>query len=757
MPETGIEGAYSSHSLMLRGYFLLSLAVPVALTAGAAVPKEPVDYVDPNIGGVGHLLQPTIPAVQLPYGMTRVAPITTPGITDRYLADKIYGFPAAGAALMPTAGDVAPVPRQYASEYDHDLETVTPYCASELLEKYDIRVEYSATRLAAHYRITYPADKAPRLFWNAGKAGEITAQDPRVVSGMAVNGGVRSYFHAELSGPFSGKYEWTDDVGERGLSLDFSPPYLGTLEIRVGTSFISVEQARKNLAADAPYWRFAEVKAAARAAWASELQKIAVRGGTEKERTIFYTALYRSMGRMMDITEAGGVYQGLDGKVHAADGHRFYSDDGLWDTHRSLHPLQLLLDPDRQVDMVRSYLRMYEQTGWLPSFPLVNSERAFMIGHHAAPFIVDTYLKGYRDFDPEEAYTAMRKNAMEATMLPWRRGPLTDLDRVYIEKGFFPALRKGERETNPAVYAPERRQAVSVTLENAYDDWALAQLAQALHKDSDYAYFMKRAANYRNVFNPEIKFMAPKSADGNWVEGFDPKLGGGQGGRDYFAEVNSWTYTFSVPHDVAGLINLMGGRAAFLDRLDRLFIEQPGTSKWDYLKQFPDATGLVGQFAMGNEPSFHIPYLYNYAGQPWKTQRHVRQAMALWFQDTPLGICGDEDGGAMSSWYVFSAMGFYPVAPGRPVYDIGSPIFEEVKIALSGGRTFTISAAGASAVNKYIQSATLNGRPLDRPWFEQSDIAGGGTLVLTMGPRPNAAWGSRPGAAPPSMSKEMTK
>jgi predicted alpha-1,2-mannosidase len=736
---------------MRRCSCLLLISVVPALAAGA---KEPVDYVDPNIGGIGHLLQPTLPSVQLPYGMVRLAPITTPGITDRYLADKIYGFPVAGAALMPIVGTPKTVAAKYASEYDHDLETVSPYYASELLEKYDIRVEYTVGRLAAYYRVSFPADQAPHVLFNAGKSGDAAVRGSNAVSGSAESDGVRSYFYAEFSRPFADPERWPETSPEHGLSVGFGAPYPRSLEVRVGVSFISIEQAQRNLAADLPDWQFGKVKASARAAWSQELARIAVKGGTEKQRTIFYTALYRSMGRMMDITEAGDLYQGLDGKAHAAEGHHFYSDDGLWDTYRSLHPLQLLLDPARQVDMVRSYLRMYDQTGWLPAFPLVNSERAFMIGHHATPFIVDTYAKGYRDFDLEKAYAAMKKNAMEATMLPWKRGPLTDLDRVYLEKGFFPALRKGEAESNPVVYLPERRQAVSVTLENAYDDWALAQFAKALHKDDDYAYFMRRAANYRNLFNPAIQFMAPKSADGNWVAGFDPKLGGGQGGRDYFAEVNSWIYTFHVQHDIAGLINLMGGRAPFLERLDRLFVEQYSTSKWDFLKQFPDATGLIGQYAQGNEPSFHIPYLYNYAGQPWKTARHVRQAMQVWYSDTPLGICGDEDGGAMSSWYVFSAMGFYPVSPGRPVYDIGSPIFEEVKITLANGKTFTVTAEGASAANKYIQSARLNGRALDRPWFEHGDIANGGTLTFEMGSHPNRAWGSSPHAAPPSMSQE---
>jgi predicted alpha-1,2-mannosidase len=250
--------------------------------------------------------------------------------------------------------------------------------------------------------------------------------------------------------------------------------------------------------------------------------------------------------------------------------------------------------------------------------------------------------------------------------------------------------------------------------------------------------------------------MAPKDAGGKWVEHFDPKLGGGQGGRDYFTEVDSWMYTFGVQHDVAGTINLMGGRDAFNAKLDRLFVEQYGTSKFQFLDQFPDATGLVGLYAQGNEPSFHIPYLYDFSGQPWKTQRHVRQLMDVWYGDGPLGIPGDDDGGATSSWYVFSAIGFYPVSPGSPVYEIGSPIFARSTIRLGNGKLFTIVANHVSGRNKYIQSAELNGKPLDRPWFSHSAIANGGSLVLEMGDRPNTNWGSRPEDAPPSMSHERT-
>ena len=303
----------------------------------------------------------------------------------------------------------------------------------------------------------------------------------------------------------------------------------------------------------------------------------------------------------------------------------------------------------------------------------------------------------------------------------------------------------------------ERRQAVSVTLESSYDDWCVAQLAKELRKTSDAANFTEMAHNYENVFDTKIGFMAPKSADGKWVADFDPKLGGGQGGRDYTTEVNSWLYTFHVQHDVAGLIRLLGGRDVFNARLDRLFVEQYGTSKFQFLGQFPDATGLVGLYAQGNEPSFHLPYLYDFSGQPWKTQRRVRQLMDVWYGDGPLGLPGDDDGGATSSWYVLSAIGFYPVCPGSPAYEIGSPIFSRSTVRLGNGKEFTVVANHVSAQNKYIQSAVLNGKPLSRPWFWHSEIENGGTLELEMADRPNKAWGNAPEDAPPSMSAEVKR
>ncbi len=731
--------------------------------------KDPVDYVSPNIGGIGQLLTATIPYVQYPHGMARLAPITTPGITDRYLANKIYGFPVGSAMLMVSTGSATTDPKDYASSYDHDFETTTPYYYAVRLEDWGIEAEFTATPEAAYYRFTFPASQQAHMVLSIRHSGRLEVLGDTAIDGSQIvprdaagHQSAREYFYAEFSKPFGHYQTWQGEQlsrasSESGDGIGFvteGPVDAGEqIQVRVGISYISTEQARRNLMREIPGWTFDQVKANTRKVWEEALDKIAVSGGSKKERTIFYTALYRSLGGMTDITEDGKYYSGSDSKVHAADGHDFYVNDILWDTYRSLHPLQLLLDAHQQEDMIRSYIRMYEQSGWLPSSSFISGGQAVMIGHHSAALITDTYMKGYRNFDVNQAYAAMKKNATEATMIPWQSGPLTSLDQVYFKQGFFPALAKGEPETVPEVTRSERRQAVSVTLENSYDDWCVAQMAKALGREKDYQYFLKLAHNYSNVYNPAIGFMAPKSVDGKWVADFDPKLGGGQGGRDYTTEVNTWIYSFSVLHDPAGLIRLMGGRDAFNRKLDQLFVEQYSEGKYAFLAQFPDATGLVGLYAQGNEPSFHIPYLYDFSGQPWKTQKRVRQLMDVWYGDGPLGIPGDEDNGETSSWYVLSALGFYPVCPGSPVYEIGSPIFSEAKITMGNGKVFTITANNVSAQNKYIQSAELNGKELDKPWFMQSDISGGGALVLQMGPNPNTKWGSSPGAEPPSMTE----
>ncbi len=731
----------------------------------------PVDTVSPNIGGIGQLLSATVPYVQLPHGMARLAPIMQPGITDRYLADKIYGFPVGPAMLAVSTGRESTQAEAYASDYDHDFETATPYHYAVALDSWNIHVDFTATQAAAIYRFNFPANPHAHLVLSMESDGDLQVVNDHAVQGSERIGGTvahlykptgetREYFYAEFSQPLSVYQTWQGEALSKkatqsgdhiGFVSDFASTAGQAVEVRVGISYISTQQAKHNLEEQLAGRSFDAIETDAKVAWEHALGGIEIDGGTEKQRSIFYTALYRAFGRMTDITEDGRYFSGYDHSVHDTQGHDFYVDDGLWDTFRTLHPLQLLLEPQRQQDMARSYIRMYEQAGFMPSFPSVGGEQAVMIGHHAAEFILDLYAKGYRDFDVEKAYTALRKNETEATLLPWQRGPLTSLDRVYFDKGFFPALQTGEAETIPEV-TEEKRQAVSVTLETAYDDWSVAQLAKALGHNEDASYFTRLASNYNNVFNPSIDFMAPKAADGSWVSDFDPKLGGGQGGRDYFTEVNSWLYTFNVQFDSAGLIKLLGGRQAFNQKLDQLFVEQYGTSKYKFLSQFPDATGLVGNYAQGNEPSFHIPYLYDFSGQPWKTQKRVRQLLNLWYGDGPLGIPGDDDGGETSSWYVLSALGFYPVCPGSPVYEIGSPLFSKSVIHLGRGRDFTILAEHVSAQNKYIASAILNGKPWTKPWFSHKDIEDGGTLKLEMADKPNKDWGSAPQDAPPSMS-----
>jgi predicted alpha-1,2-mannosidase len=377
----------------------------------------------------------------------------------------------------------------------------------------------------------------------------------------------------------------------------------------------------------------------------------------------------------------------------------------------------------------------------VPGFPQFYGEFSAMIGFHSAALVWDTYQKGERNFDVEKAYEGLKKNATQATMVPWRSGAMCSLDSFYVENGFFPALAENEKETEPLVDNFEKRQSVAVTLEHSYDDWCLAQLAKALGKNSDYDYFMRRSQNFRNLFNPANGFFAPKSADGKWIEPFDPQLSGGIGNRMYYTENNAWTWNFSVQHDIPGLIELLGGKEKFVEKVDAIFNEAP-RSKWKFMGQSPDATGLNGMFVAGNEPSMHIPYLYNYAGAAWKTQRRIREVMDIWFDDRPLGIPGDEDGGGLCSWYVFSAMGFFPVTPGSGEYAIGTPFFEKISIQLPNGKEFKIEALNHSRKNKYIQSASLNGKELTQAFLKHADIINGGDLKFIMGDRPNKSWGA---------------
>jgi predicted alpha-1,2-mannosidase len=393
--------------------------------------------------------------------------------------------------------------------------------------------------------------------------------------------------------------------------------------------------------------------------------------------------------------------------------------------------------------MVHSYIRMAQQTGegWMPTFPEITGDSHRMNGNHAVAVIWDAYSKGLRGYDLEAAYNACKGALTEKSLLPWTRIPNTELDVFYQENGYFPALHPLEEETVKEVHVKEKRQSVAVTLGTCFDDWCLAQIAKELGKTDDYEYFLKRSQNYRNIYNTKTGFFHPKDKAGKFIEPFDYSFSGGQGAREYYDENNGWVYRWDVPHNPGDLIRLMGSPENFIKNLDQTFREPLGTGKYAFYAQLPDHTGNVGQFSMANEPSLHIPYLYNYAGQAWKTQKRIRDLLDQWFRNDLMGVPGDEDGGGMSAFVVFSMMGFYPVTPGTGIYNIGSPLFEQVKLNLGDGKVFEIQAHNASPENKYIQSATLNGKEWTKPWFSHEEIKDGGKLEVVMGNKANEDWG----------------
>lgn len=705
--------------------------------AGAVLPaRAQVEYVDPTIGGVGLLLVPTRPTVHLPNSMVRVYPVR-----NDQLDDQIKSFPL--TIISHRLGELFSImPGTSVAPAAWDQEVTTPYYYATRFDESLIRTEFTPAERCGYFRFNFPDGKASVHLANV-YPGELSAQGDRAVSGEERFKDMKAYCYGEFSAPV--KFTASGKEKKRLVAQGEAT----TLEFRYGISFISVEQAKKNLQREIPVWGFDKIKAAAKDRWNKTLGQIKVEGGSDAQRRVFYTSLYRSYERMVNITEDGRYYSAFDHKVHE-DTRPFYVDNWIWDTFRALQPLHLLLNPRMQADQLQSYVRMYEQGGWMPSFAVLWGDYACMNGNHAAGWFADAWFKGVRDFDVEKAYAGLRKNSLEATLLPWRNGPKCALDDFYHEHGYFPSLWPDAKETEPLVHHFENRQSVAVTLGTAYDDWCIAQLAKATKKNSDYDLFMKRAGFYKNVWNAKEGFMWPKDAEGKWIEPFDPKFGGGQGGRAYYDENNAYTYNWDVLHDFGGLFELMGGRKAAEAKLDNIFREGLDRSKYEYWAKFPDSTGLVGQFVMANEPSLSTPYLYNRVGAPWKTQKQIRNLLAAFFNDDIHGIPGDEDGGGLTAWVVFSMMGFYPVTPGVPTYDLGSPVFDRVTIRLENGKTFKLIAKNNSPNNKYIQSVKLNGKALDQVWFRHADIADGGTLELQMGNTPNRSLGTAPASLPPS-------
>jgi len=724
--------------------------------------KQPIDYVNPYMGNISHLLVPTYPTIHLPHSMLRVYPER-----GDFTGDVLRGLPliitshrgSSAFNLSPFQGEESEI--QPVIPYSYDKEVLTPYSYEVFLDDQLTDVQYSLSHQSAIYKIDFTRKDSPVFLILNSRNGQMKTDGNGVSGYQQLENNTRVYIYLETET----KPAWQGAFADGSIRKDRNSAdgrnacmvlYYGnqpqTLNIRYGISFISEDQAKANLKRELNHYDVKKLANEGRQVWNEALQKIEITGGSEKDRILFYTSMYRCNERPVNISEDGRYFSAFDGKVHNDGGHPFYTDDWIWDTYRATHPLRVLIDAERETDVINSFLLMAEQMGknWMPTFPEITGDSRRMNSNHAVATVIDGYVKGLRGFDLERAYIACKKGIEEKTLIPWSGAPAGWLDEFYKKNGYIPALNPGEKETVPNVNSYEKRQPVAVTLGTAYDQWCLSLIAQALGKKEEAAYYQKCAYNYRNLYNAETAFFHPKNKDGKFIEPLDYSFDGGMGAREYYGENNGWIYRWDVPHNVADLISLMGGHEKFIKNLNDMFVQPLGRSKFEFYAMIPDHTGNVGQFSMANEPSLHIPYLYNYAGQPWKTQKRIHTLMNQWFRNDLMGVPGDEDGGGMSAFVVFSTMGFYPVTPGFPAYNIGSPFFEKVKINLSNGKIFEIEARGYSEDNKYIQSATLNGKTWDKPWFSHEDLANGGKLVFVMGDTANKSWASDLKNVPPS-------
>jgi predicted alpha-1,2-mannosidase len=713
-------------------------------------------YVDPFIGTAGH--GHTFPGATMPFGMVQLSPDTRltgwDGCSGYHYSDHIiYGFSHTHLSgtgisdygdilLMPTVGEAylnAMVGDQtdkgYASRFSHQNETARPGYYRVLLDDDNISVELTATNRAGFHRYLFPKTDRANVILDLAHRDKVIESYLRIVDSTHVEGFRRSeawakdqivYFVAEFSRPFLTSDVFTGGVSAglseaRGAavkaSLRFSTLDGRPVLTKVGVSAVSLEGARKNLAAELNHWDFEKTKSDAARAWNNELHKIEATGGTEAQLKNFYTSLYHTMIAPNLFMDVDGQYLGRDFTIHKAAGFDNYTVFSLWDTFRAAHPLYTIIDQKRTADFIKTFLAQFEQGGRLPVWELAANETDTMIGYHAVSVIADAAAKDIRGFDLDKAFTAVKHSA------ELKHFGLNH----YTSQGF--------------INLEDQRESVSRTLEYAYDDWCIAQMAQMLGRASDYKRYISRAQYYKNVFDVQSGFMRPRSNAG-WLTTFDPRE------VDFnFTEANSWQYTFFVPQDISGLIELMGRKRNFARKLDAMFAAESKTTG----REQADITGLIGQYAHGNEPSHHMAYLYNYVNQPWKTQARVRQILDNFYKPEPDGLIGNEDCGQMSAWYVLSASGFYPVTPGSPVYVIGTPIFPEVRFNLENGKTFVIKAHGVSEKNFYIQSARLNGKLYGKSYLLQSDLMAGGELVLEMAAQPNRKWGAGENDVPRSI------
>ena len=697
------------------------------------------------IGNISHLLVPTFPTVQLPNSMLRVYPERAD-----YTSEYVNGLPVivtnhrerSAFKLSVTTGEtlrpVIPV--------TYDNEHLTPYGFGIDLEDGAIHADYAVSHQSAVYRIRFKEGRGTLLLTSLN--GAVSLAEGVFAGYQVVDGETKVYVYMEVQEkPVKEGYlshgqllDGKSDSGRNAcVAMVFDAP---EVHLRYGVSFISQAQAAANLHREIDTFDVEKVAAEGRKVWNETLGRMEIRGGNETEKTVFYTSYYRTFERPVCLSEDGRYWSAFDNQVHEDGGTPFYTDDWIWDTYRAAHPLRVVMNPSLEEDILASFVRMAEQTGndWAPTFPEVTGDSRRMNSNHTVATFADAIVKGL-DVDKQRAFEICRKALLEKTLAPWCGNPAGWIDQFFWRNGYIPALRPGEPETDPNVHSFEKRQPVAVTLGTAYDSWCMSVIADAVKQYPEGVAFRKAAQFYRNLYNGTTGFFHPKDKDGNFIEPLDYSFSGGMGAREYYGENNAWVYRWDVQQDIPGLITLMGGPDAFIKKLDETFSTPLGRSKYAFYAMLPDHTGNVGQFSMANEPSLHIPYLYDYAGAPWKTQKRIRQLLRTWFRDDLMGVPGDEDGGGMTSFVVWSCLGLYPVTPGSAEYAIGSPVFPEAVVHLPGGKTFEIVAKGASEDNKYIQSATLNGEPLTRPFLSHDDVVKGGKLVFVMGDQPNKNWG----------------
>lgn len=758
-------------------FFLAQACTPeTANTNNGDLPDDLVTLVNPLMGTDSEFSLSngnTYPAIALPWGMNFWTPMTNnmgDGWTYQYDAYKIRGFKQthqpspwindyAAFSLMPLTGELIIDEEQRGSWFSHKAETVRPDYYQVYLADYDVVTEITPTERAAQFRFTFPqADSAWVLLdgFFKGSMVKIIPEERKIIGYCRNNsGGVpdnfHNYFVAEFDKDFAVQHTWTDEwtllpgstsaEGEHvGAVIGFATKRGEQVNVRVASSFISPQQAALNLERELGSDTFDQTRSKANQAWNAELGRIQVKGGKQADRGTFYSCLYRLLlfprkFYEIDANEEIVHYSPYNGEV--LPGYMF-TDNGFWDTFRAVFPFFTVMYPELNSQIMQGLENTYKESGWLPEWASPG-HRDCMIGSNSAPIIADAYLKGMRGFDIELLLDAMVKNATVEEGRPVQSVGRAGIDH-YNRLGYVP-------------YDIGVNENAARTLEYAYADFTVARLAEALGKDSLAQRFYGQAKNYQNLYDPESGWMRGKLETGQFQAPFNPLKWG-----DAFTEGNSLHYTWSVFQDMEGLIELMGGDEAFVDKLDEVFTMPPDFDDSYYGFTIHEIREMqivnMGNYAHGNQPIQHMIYLYNYAGQPWKAQARVREVMEKLYHPGPDGYCGDEDNGQTSAWFVFSAMGFYPVTPGTPQYIFGSPLFDEVTLQLENGNTFRIEALDNGPENVYIQKTALNGQPLEQTWIDHKSIQEGGRLTFSMGGTPNTDWATGAEARPYSMSTD---